>query len=148
MQTQEYWKIVIRGGHKKKLQMKAPKQQLFNAKRQKLKRQMLRNNATPAEKRLWSYLRNSQLLGRKFRRQQGIGPYIVDFYCPKEKLAVELDGEIHSTSEARQYDQERDTFIHDHGIITIRFRNEEVFNDIDSVLQTIAKHFRTSSAVS
>lgn len=128
--------------------MKAPKQQLFNAKKQKLKRQTLRNNATPAEKRLWFYLRNTQLLGRKFRRQQGIGPFIVDFYCPKEKLAVELDGEIHSTNEARKYDRERDKFIHDHDITTIRFRNEEVFNDVDCVLQTIAKYFRTTSAVS
>ncbi len=128
--------------------MKAPKQQLFNAKKQKLKRQTLRNNATPAEKRLWFYLQNTQLLGRKFRRQQGIGPFIVDFYCPKEKLAVELDGEIHSTNEARKYDRERDKFIHDHDITTIRFRNEEVFNDVDCVLQTIAKYFRTTSAVS
>ena len=127
--------------------MKASKRQLFNAKKQKLKRQMLRNNATPAEKKLWSHLRNSQLLRRKFRRQQGIGPYIVDFYCAKEKLVVELDGEIHSTSVARQYDQERDTFIRDHGITTIRFRNEEVFTDMDSVLQTIAKSFRTTNLV-
>ena len=126
--------------------MKA-RQPLFNAKKQKLKRQTLRNNATPAEKKLWSYLRNSQLLNHKFRRQQGIGPYIVDFYCAKEKFAVELDGEIHFTNEAREYDRQRDAFLRDHGISTLRFRNEEVFNDIDSVLHTIVKHFQVKSAV-
>ncbi len=128
--------------------MKTSKQKLFNTKNQKLKRQTLRNNATPAEKKLWLHLRNSQVLNHKFRRQQGIGPYIVDFYCPKTKLAVELDGEIHSTNEAREYDRKRSEFLHDHGITTVRFRNEEVFNDVDSVLQTIAKYFRTSSTVS
>ena len=122
--------------------MKA-RQPLFNAKKQKLKRQTLRNNATPAEKKLWSYLRNSQLLNHKFRRQQGIGPYIVDFYCPDAKLVIELDGDIHFTDEAREYDRQRDIYLRMYGIETVRFRNIEIFSDIESVLQTIAEHLKS-----
>lgn len=110
---------------------------LFNPKYQKAKRQLLRNNATRAEKILWSYLRESKLGGFKFRRQHGINPYVVDFYCPDALLAVELDGGIHFTDEARAYDTEREKFLREHDIETVRFRNEEVYNDIDSVLQTI-----------
>ncbi|MBI2427557.1 MAG: DUF559 domain-containing protein [Ignavibacteriales bacterium] len=117
----------------------------FNPKYQKLKRQSLRNNATRAEKILWSYLRNSKLDGFKFRRQHGIDPYIVDFYCPESSLAVELDGGVHFTDEARAYDVEREKFLLNHNIVTLRFRNEEVFNDIDSVLQTILAKLKERS---
>ena len=80
-------------------------------------------------------------------QDQGIGPYIVDFYCPKAKLAVELDGGVHSTDEAREYDRKRNEFLHDYTITTVRFRNEEVFNDVDSVLQTIAEYLRTTFTI-
>jgi very-short-patch-repair endonuclease len=139
--------MIIRGGSTRKQRMKAQKQQLFNAKKQKLKRQMLRNNATHAEKKLWAHLQKSQLFGHKFRRQQGIGPFIVDFYCAKVKVAVELDGDVHSSAEAREYDRNRDAFLRHHGITTIRFRNKEVFTDVDSVLQTIVEHLHTTSPV-
>lgn len=68
---------------------------LYNKQEFKNVRKKLRNNLTPAEASLWNYLKEGQLLGRKFRRQSSIGKYIVDFYCPKEKLAIELDGEVH-----------------------------------------------------
>lgn len=71
---------------------------LHNRKHLKDFRKELRNNSTKAESRLWKVLRKRQLEGRKFRRQHSIGNYIVDFYCPEEKLIVELDGAIHCNS--------------------------------------------------
>lgn len=68
---------------------------LFNRKSQKLTRRNLRNRPTCSEKIIWHYLCGSNLGGYKFRRQQGIGPYVVDFYCPEAKLAVEIDGDSH-----------------------------------------------------
>ena len=119
--------------------MKNHGQHFFNRHAQKLRRQHLRNNATPAERKLWTHLQNNSLLGYKFRRQHGIGPYIADFYCPEAKLVVELDGAVNCTEEAAGYDKERDLFMFRHGISTIRFRNSEVWNNMDNLLQTIAQ---------
>ena len=77
---------------------------IFNKKNLKPVRQELRNNPTQAEAFLWGYLKHSQLEDKKFRRQASIGSYIVDFYCPTEKLVVELDGEVHFDEEAKKYD--------------------------------------------
>ena len=71
-----------------------PDPRLHNQKHLKLRRRRLRNAATPAERALWLMLKGRQLGGRKFRRQHSIGPYIVDFYCPGERLIVELDGAV------------------------------------------------------
>ncbi len=73
---------------------------LHNRKYLKENRKMLRSNLTPAEAELWKHLKSSQLYGRKFRRQHSIGNFILDFYCPSEKLAIELDGQIHVHSAA------------------------------------------------
>ena len=70
----------------------------------------LRSDPTPAEYALWQFLRAKQLNGKKFRRQHGIGPYIVDFYCDEGKIVVEVDGSVHDTNEAVEYDQERDNY--------------------------------------
>ncbi len=70
-------------------------------------RKKLRNNSTSAEAILWTYLKQKQLEGRKFRRQQSIGHYIVDFYCPAEKLVIELDGADHFWEEGIQHDFNR-----------------------------------------
>ncbi|MFA5833236.1 MAG: endonuclease domain-containing protein [Bacteroidota bacterium] len=112
-------------------------EKLFNIKSQKEKRKYLRNNATNAEKKLWVFLRNSQLNENKFRRQHGIGPYIVDFYCPELKLVIEVDGEIHNTKEAKEYDDKRTKYFQLYQISVLRFRNNEIFNDVESVLQAI-----------
>ncbi len=69
--------------------------EFFNRTSEKSKRQDLRNDATSAEKLLWSKLKGKQLLGVKFRRQYSVGPYILDLYCPSCRLAIELDGESH-----------------------------------------------------
>ena len=70
----------------------------------KERRRALRRNQTESEKVFWAHLRNKQFYGMKFFRQYGIGPYILDFYCPTIKLAVELDGGQHNQSENKEYD--------------------------------------------
>ena len=88
----------------------------FNKKHFKQRRKSLRNNPTKAEAFLWGYLKGSKLDGRKFRRQAGIKSFIVDFYCPAEKLVVELDGDYHFDEEVKRYDKERTKKIENEGI--------------------------------
>ena len=102
-----------------------------------LKAKELRNNETDAEKILWEKLRNNQIKGLKFRRQHPINLYIVDFYCHKLKLIIELDGDYHSLREQVSKDIERTEALSLMGLEVIRFKNDEVLNDIDSVLLRI-----------
>ncbi|MEM0967016.1 MAG: DUF559 domain-containing protein [Verrucomicrobiota bacterium] len=104
-------------------------------------RRKLRNEATPAEARLWTLLKNRQLEGRKFRRQQGVGEFIVDFYCPAERLAIELDGQVHEGVIAENLDHERTQVIKSKGVRVIRFENRAIFEHPDWVLEQIKKHF-------
>ena len=104
-------------------------------------RRKLRANLTPAEARLWSLLNNSQLEGRKFRRQHSFGGYILDFYCPSEKLGIELDGEVHFSNRAAQYDYERGLFLKYFGVQVLRFENKSVFENQGWVLQEIRNAF-------
>jgi very-short-patch-repair endonuclease len=83
-------------------------------------RRELRNNLTPAEARFWKVVQNKNLEGRKFRRQHSVGNYILDFYCPSEKLVIELDGEVHFGDKARVYDRERRLFLEHFGIKVLR----------------------------
>ncbi len=106
------------------------------------RRKELRNNATDAEKRLWLFLKNKQLNGRKFVRQHSIGKYIVDFYCYEEKLIIELDGEQHKETEQMKYDEERTSYLRSLNYKVIRFNNMEVLFDTDTVLDKIEKNFR------
>jgi very-short-patch-repair endonuclease len=107
----------------------------------KMQRRELRSRLTPAESYLWSYLQLRQLRGRKFRRQHSVGPYILDFYCPSEKLAVELDGSTHDHEAAQNYDGKRNAFLKALGIRTLRFENEEVRRNMEGVLRAIEEHF-------
>ncbi len=91
---------------------------------------------TPAEVTLWKELRNKKL-GYKFRRQYGIGYYIVDFYCPELKLAIELDGDIHTLQKNINRDKIRDKYLQDCGIIVKRYWNHQIFEDIDSVVEEL-----------
>ena len=100
------------------------------------RRRELRKNQTKAEEILWFELRNNKL-GIKFKRQHSIGGYIVDFYCQKYKLIIELDGEIHDTSEARKYDSIRNKYFTELGYKVLRFQNFEVENDTEIVLEKI-----------
>lgn len=98
----------------------------------------LRQNQTPAEEFLWQLLRNKKLNGLKFRRQHQIGSYITDFYCHEKKLIVELDGEVHNNPERQKHDSTRDKYLTASGFKILRFKNEEVFNNTEDVLQKIA----------
>jgi very-short-patch-repair endonuclease len=97
----------------------------------------LRTNATDAERILWSLLRTRQLGGLRFRRQQPIGPYIVDFFCPSAKLIVELDGSQHGTDQAVSYDDDRTRFLQARGYRVLRFWNADVMKNRDSVMEAI-----------
>ena len=99
----------------------------------------LRASNTPAEKRLWSKLRNRGLAGHKFVRQFPIGPYFGDFVCREAMLVVEIDGETHHTPEQMAHDRARTDFIHWHDYQIIRFWNTEVYNELEGVLITISE---------
>ena len=116
-------------------------QKIHNISKLKDRRRELRQKSTPQEKKLWEELRDSKL-GPKFKRQHSIGGYIIDFYCRKYKLIVEIDGDIHNTKEAREYDEERDKHFMGLGYKVLRFKNGEVENDLSSVLKNIinSKH--------
>lgn len=103
-------------------------------------RQQLRREETPTERMLWKRLRSKQLDGFRFRQQHGFGPYVLDFYCPKLRLCIELDGSVHDSDEQQQRDAERTMFLNQNRIKVIRFKNEEVEEDIEKVLSTIRKY--------
>jgi very-short-patch-repair endonuclease len=104
----------------------------------KQRRRELRRNQTEVEKVLWAHLRNNQLNGMKFFRQYSIGPYILDFYCPTMKLALELDGGQHNQCESKEYDAARSEYLKAHGTEVMRFWNHEVLLDMESVLSKLA----------
>jgi very-short-patch-repair endonuclease len=108
-----------------------------NPKSQKDFRRHLRNNLTPAEITLWGYLKNGQVGGYKFRRQHGLGQYVMDFYCPELKLCVELDGEVHDSEQAFNHDEERTAFLQENGISVLRFENYIVREDIQAIINAI-----------
>ena len=96
-----------------------------------------RKKPTKAEACLWEILRAKRLDGFKFRRQHPMGDYILDFYCPELKLAIEVDGQVHMDEEQKIYNQERTNNLKENGISVIRFWNSEVQNDISSVVNRI-----------
>jgi very-short-patch-repair endonuclease len=108
---------------------------------QKISREMdkrareLRRNLTPAEKMLWRELRTNKFHGIHFRRQQIIERFIVDFYCHKFALIMEIDGGIHEIQ--REHDAERETYLKNRGLRILRFSNEDVINNLPAVLQKI-----------
>ncbi|HTN18219.1 MAG TPA: endonuclease domain-containing protein [Chitinophagaceae bacterium] len=104
-------------------------------------RRILRKSLTPSEARLWFCLQKKQLDGKRFRRQFSVGNFILDFYCPKQKLAVELDGKHHFTPAGVMIDGERDAFLEAQGIAVLRFENNMVLMQLENVLETIRQHF-------
>jgi very-short-patch-repair endonuclease len=105
----------------------------------KQRRQELRLNQTEAEKTFWTHIRNRQFYEMKFFRQYSIGPYILDFYCPTLKLAVELDGGQHTETKNREYDDARSEYLKAQGIEVMRFWNHDVLLDIGSVLTKLTE---------
>lgn len=124
------------------------KEPLHNKKELMAFRKQLRNNSTSAEAFLWNYLKQKQLQGRKFRRQHSIKNFIVDFYCPTEKLIIELDGAYHFTPTAQEIDRKRDDVLESYGFQVLRFENKMVFDCLDSVLMEISASFKNSHPIS
>ena len=97
----------------------------------------IRKNATDCERILWRHLRNRRFADYKFRRQHPIDPYILDFYCPAAKLAIELDGGGHNYPVGQIRDRTRSEFLTTQAIIVLRFWNHQVRQELDSVLRAI-----------
>jgi len=114
---------------------------LHNLGHLKDRRKELRNNLTPAEAKLWTMLKDKALKGRKFRRQHSIENYIADFYCPEEKLIIELDGNVHNAAAQAVYDQQRDNRLRELGYTVLRFENKLVFEQPVMLLDEIERHF-------
>ncbi|MGD0144739.1 MAG: endonuclease domain-containing protein [Rhizomicrobium sp.] len=98
---------------------------------------LLRANQTEAELRLWYLVRNKRLAGVRFRRQQPIGPYFVDFFCASGRLVVELDGSQHADGEQAKHDEVRSKWLSERGYRVLRFWNVDVLKNPESVIDAI-----------
>ncbi|WP_405371183.1 endonuclease domain-containing protein [Nonlabens sp. Asnod2-A12] len=103
-------------------------------------RKSLRKNLTPAEAFLWTELKTQKFHGLKFRRQHSIKNFIIDFYCAKFKLIIELDGDYHDEPNQFQKDEKRDADLTNLGFTILRYENKYVFEELDHVLSDIKKH--------
>jgi very-short-patch-repair endonuclease len=105
----------------------------------------LRSNMTDGENKLWSKIRMDQINGYRFYRQKPLGNYIVDFYCPKAKLVVEVDGSEHLEESGVKHDVVRDTYLRNLGIRVLRFNNIEVLTNIQGVVESILSNMNNVS---
>jgi very-short-patch-repair endonuclease len=103
---------------------------------------LFRKEPTASEEILWQAIRGRKLDGRRFRRQQPIGIFVVDFYCSAEKLIVEVDGPIHELQ--REHDQQRQELLELLGLKMVRVTSKQVETDIDSVLALIRQFYTAS----
>lgn len=106
----------------------------------KLLSQQLRDNMTDAEKHLWSKIKMRQIKGYWFYRQKPIGSYIADFYCPKAKMVIEVDGGQHFENEAVEYDKIRDNTMNSLGLKVLRFTNTDVLSNIEGVIEILTQN--------
>lgn len=113
---------------------------IFNTKEITPIRKELRNRMPKPEMVLWKFIRARQLKGYKFRRQFSIGRYVLDFYCPKLKIGIEVDGESHYTAEGKANDAIRQEVIENFDITLLRFTNTEVMENPEGVITEIMKH--------
>jgi len=97
----------------------------------------MRRNLTPPEARLWRCLKGGKIAGVKFRRQHPIGCYILDFYCPAAKLAVEVDGAVHGTPGRIAHDRRRTAWLETQGVTVLRYPALSIRDDLDGVLAGI-----------
>jgi very-short-patch-repair endonuclease len=102
----------------------------------------LRKNMTDAERHLWSKVRMRQIGGCQFYRQRIIGEYIVDFYCPRAKLVVEVDGAKHSFTEVKAADEKRNEYLKNKGLKIIRFNDIEVLRNMEGVVEIIHENVK------
>jgi len=117
----------------------------YNKKSEQEKRRILRTNMTFCERLVWVFLRKKQY-GYRFLRQYSVDHYVIDFYCPKLKLAVEIDGDVHDLSEQKQYDKVRQGELEKFGITFVRITNEELlgnpnkaFAKIEEIIKAIVQ---------
>ena len=108
----------------------------YNGNLKQLSRE-LRENMTDAEKRLWAKIRMKQLKRYQFYRQKPIGDYIVDFFCPRAKLVIEIDGSQHFSDDMLEYDRIRDEYMRSLGLRVLRFTNTDVLTHIEGVAEKI-----------
>ena len=116
--------------------------EIHNRKELRELRQALRTHATASEAMLWSCLKNSQLDGRKFRRQHSVGPFVLDFSRPAERLCIEIDGGVHENPTTSLNDQSRDEYLAGMRIRVLRFTNKQVLDGLEGVLDEIRAAFR------
>ena len=114
----------------------------FNKKEMQERRRQLRRNMTAVEKLVWMYLRKRQM-DERFLRQYSIDKYVIDFYCPKLKLAIEIDGDIHNQEEQKIYDENRQEYLESFGITFVRIWNEELYSNYDKAFKRIETAIRT-----
>ena len=119
-----------------------PSQFLLYSRKLKNSARYLRKNMTESERELWFRLRGKQLLGVQFYRQKPIGDFIVDFFAPKAKLVVEVDGSQHAEEDQKRRDKQRDDYLATRGIKVLRFNSREVLNHTDSVVSSIYRYIR------
>lgn len=118
------------------------KMSIKNPKKTLEQRRRLRRKMTEAEELFWSRVRNKQLDGLRVKRQYGLGPYILDFYIPKYKLAIELDGGVHSIELVIRKDQNKNAFLNENGISVLRLENEIVLKNIEAALKKVILQIR------
>src|SRR5699024_8953482 len=104
-------------------------------------------NMTKAEIILWSKLKGRQVANAKFRKQHGIGSYVVDFYCPEYNLIVEVDGESHFTRQGKQHDYERESYLNNLDLKTLRFTNDDVIKHLSGVMETIEQTIESAKSI-
>ncbi len=113
----------------------------------KVKARQLRSSMTDAEQNIWHHLRRKQMFGIQFYRQRPLGEYIVDFYAPTIKLAIELDGSQHQEQDAINYDSLRTTYLESLGLKVMRFDNLQALNETDSVLEMIHRFIQRQKSL-
>ena len=114
----------------------------FNKLSEKGKRRNLRQNQTEAEKLVWRFLRKRQLLDTKFKRQFSVDHFVIDFYCPELKLAVELDGASHNEPEKKKYDIKRENYLKNFDVTFIRIKDEELFGNPNKAFAKIENEIK------
>ena len=115
---------------------------MLNPKKTKKQRQFLRNNMTKWEVRLWNDLKGKKMFGFKVRRQYGIENFILDYYCPKLKLAIEVDGDVHYFKKKINTDARKNNKLAEEGIKLIRLKNEDLAEDYESVIVYLEDIFK------
>jgi len=122
-------------------QMENAIREIVNKKTMKERRRQLRANMTYCEKLMWAYLRKKQMKER-FLRQYSVDSYVIDFYSPRLKLAVEVDGDIHDLQDQKKYDKDRQEYLENFGIHFIRIKNEELTSRPDKAFQRIENEIK------